>query len=484
MALYCELCGTRTDGVERLGVYCPGEYCGTDLRAGADAGVRAWCEPERRFGVAGGTVLVDLLVCNSGPRATGFHLEPVEPVRGRLDFDRRSAGAPLASGATRRIELRYTVPLDLVGPALDIASRFGVPAADVVGQAQGALPSRFGVALRVAATSAHQGAACAAFAVDVPGQLGLDLDRDGGRGRDGGSRSGGSSGGDGRPSSPGRPATPGRAQRPGQPGQPDGGTGGRTGGGCGPLVIAVLVAVVAVLVAVFVVLDRGRDGGTSTAGPGGSDVSAQPVQPPPTSAVPATPPTSATGRPGSGGGNGGGNGNGGAGNGGGGGKVKSSPPVSPRSTSPSTSPPVSPTRSPTPRTVVLPPLAGLDEATAEAKLKDLGLRSTAATATVGRLPALQVLATDPAAGTEVPAGATVVLRVSDGRAPVPAVAGLTRADAEQLLRDLHFTKVTVFSEQDGTKPLNQALRTDPPAGTVVPLDAPVTLWFAIRPVLR
>ncbi|MFB8166356.1 PASTA domain-containing protein [Kitasatospora purpeofusca] len=456
MALYCELCGTRTGGVERLGVYCPGEYCGTDLRAGADAGVRAWCEPERRFGVAGGTVLVDLLVCNAGPRATGFHLEPVEPVRGRLDFDRRAAEAPLASGATRRIELRYTVPLDLVGPALDIASRFGVPAADVVGRAQGALPSRFGIALRVASTSAHQGAACAAFAVDVPGQLDVDQHRDGG------SRGDGSSGGrgGGRPSS-GRPSTPGHPQRPGRP---DGGTGGRTGGGCGPLVIAVLVAVVAVLVAVFVVLGRGRDGGTSTAGPGEGAVSARPVPAQVTSAVPATPPTSTSGRPG----------------GGGGGKVKPSSPVPPRSTSPSTPP----TRSPTPRTVVLPALAGLDRAAAEARLKDLGLRSTAATVAAGRLPALQVLATDPAAGTEVPAGATVLLRVSDGRAPVPAVAGLTRADAEQLLRDLHFTKVTVFSEQDGTKPLNQALRTDPPAGTVVALDAPVTLWFATKPVLR
>ncbi|WP_078896963.1 PASTA domain-containing protein [Streptomyces sp. NRRL S-495] len=134
--------------------------------------------------------------------------------------------------------------------------------------------------------------------------------------------------------------------------------------------------------------------------------------------------------------------------------------------------------------MVLPPLAGLDRATAEAKLKDLGLRSTAATVTAGRLPALQVLATDPAAGTEVPAGATVVLRVSDGRAPVPAVAGLTRADAEKLLRDLHFTKVTVFSEENGTKPVNQALRTDPAAGTVVALDAPVTLWFATKPVIR
>nr|BEK70551.1 hypothetical protein KPHV_77780 [Kitasatospora purpeofusca] len=333
MALYCELCGTRTDGVERLGVYCPGEYCGTDLRAGADAGVRAWCEPERRIGVAGGTVLVDLLVCNSGPRATGFHLEPVEPVRGRLDFDRRSAGAPLASGATRRIELRYTVPLDLVGPGLDIASRLGVPAADVVGRAQGALPSRFGVALRVAATSAHQGAACAAFAVDVPGQLDVDPHRDGDRGRDDGNQGGRSSGGDGgrgggRPS-PGRPSTPGRPHRPGRP---DGGT----GGGCGPLVIAVLVAVVAVLVAVVVVLGLGRGRGTSTAGPVEGAASAQPA-PAPVTSVTSEASTgsagSASGRPGSG--NGGGNG---------GGKVKPPPPVSPRSTSPSTSP----TRSPTP----------------------------------------------------------------------------------------------------------------------------------------
>ncbi|MFJ4668457.1 PASTA domain-containing protein [Kitasatospora purpeofusca] len=67
---------------------------------------------------------------------------------------------------------------------------------------------------------------------------------------------------------------------------------------------------------------------------------------------------------------------------------------------------------------MLPSLAGLDEATAEAKLKDLGPRSTTATVTAGRLPAPQVLATDPA------------------------------------------------------------------AGTVVAQDAPATLWFAIKPVLR
>ncbi|MFJ4096148.1 PASTA domain-containing protein [Kitasatospora sp. NPDC089913] len=454
MALYCELCGTRTDGAERLGVYCPGEYCGTDLRAGADAGVRAWCEPERRFGIAGGTVLVDLLVCNAGPRATGFHLEPVEPVRGRLDFDRRSAEAPLASGATRRVELRYTVPLDLAGPGLDIASRFGVPGADTVGQAQGALPSRFGVALRVAATSAHQGAACAAFAVDVPGQLDVDLDRGNGRGRGGGGNGGG------RPS-PGLPPSTGRPQRPGRPD-------GRTGGGCGPLLIAVLVALVAVLVAVVVVLGLGRSGDTATAGPGTGAGPAL-LSPPP-----IAPTSPAGGRPGTGG------------NSGGGGKVKPSTGTSAKPSSTSTRPSPPPTTSVTtpPRTVAVPALAGLDRTTAEAELNGLGLRSTTTVVAIGRVPARQVLGSEPSAGTEVPVGGTVVLRVSDGRAPVPAVAGRTRGDAEQVLRDLDFTKVTSSATPDRDHPVGQALRTDPAAGTVVPLDSPITLWFVAAPDIR
>ncbi len=463
MALYCELCGSRTDGAERLGVYCPGEYCGTDLRAGADAGVRAWCEPPRRFGVAGGTVCTDLLVYNAGPRPTGFRIEPVEPVQGRLDFDRRAAEAPLPPGATRRIELRCTVPFDLVGLGLDIASRFGVPGADALGQVQGARYSRLGVALRVTAISARQGAACAAFAVDVPGQLDVDLggghggaQSGNGNGRGGGGgRGGGNAAGGGRPS-------------PGQPQRPD----GRSGGGCGPLVIAVLVAVVAVLVAVVLVLGVGRDSGVTAVGSGDA-VPSRPSPAPLTPVASVTPAASVTsvpsvsaaaspsGRPGTGGT---------------GGKVKTSPSPSPRTTSPSPSPSL--------RTVVLPPLAGLGQAAAEAKLKDLGLRSTARTVTAGRLPALEVLATEPAAGSEVPEGASVVLRVSDGRAPVPDIAGLTRADAEKFLRDLHFTKVTASGTEDRAKPVNQALRTDPAAGTVVPLDSPVTLWYAAKPIIR
>ncbi|MFF2660777.1 hypothetical protein ACFVUH_25865 [Kitasatospora sp. NPDC058032] len=250
MALHCELCGSRTDGAERLGRYCPGEYCGTDLRAGPDAGVRAWCEPPRRFGTAGGTVLLDLLVHNAGPQPTGFRIDPVEPVRGRLDFDRRAVEEPLPSSATRRIELRYTVPFDLVGLGPDIASRFGVPGAGAAGQVQGTPHARVGVALRVSALPERLGAACAAFAVDVPE----------------------------RPAPPGRPAHPERTGAAAT-GRARAGTGsrsntgephgeqppGRRTGGCGALALAVLVAVVSGLVALVLLL--GERPGTASPRP-------------------------------------------------------------------------------------------------------------------------------------------------------------------------------------------------------------------------
>ncbi|MFE2178258.1 hypothetical protein [Kitasatospora sp. NPDC059462] len=248
MALYCELCGSSTDGAERLGRYCPGEYCGTDLRAGPDAAVRAWCEPPRRFGTAGGTVTLDLLVHNEGPHPTGFRLEPVEPLEGRLDFDRRAVEEPLPAGATRRIELRCTLPPVLTGAGPDIASRFGVPGAGAAGRVHGTPHVRLGVALRVVALAAHQGAACAAFAVDVPERPGGAED---GSARDG---SGPARGLDGGPRSPAPP-------------QPAGPAAGRPGGGCGALALALLaalaLALALALVAVVLVLGTGPGAASS-----------------------------------------------------------------------------------------------------------------------------------------------------------------------------------------------------------------------------
>ncbi|MFF8770715.1 hypothetical protein [Kitasatospora sp. NPDC015120] len=269
MALYCELCGSGTDGAERLGRYCPGEYCGTDLRAGPDAGVRAWCEPPRRFGTAGATVTLDLLVHNEGPRPTGFRLEPVEPLEGRLDFDRRAVEEPLPAGATRRIELRCTLPPVLTGSGPDIASRFGVPGAGAAGQVHGTPHVRVGVALRVVALAARQGAACAAFAVDVPERPGLGGD---GRTRDGGRTAQGLDGGPPPAAAP-QPAGPAAARRT---------------GGCGALALALLVAVALALVAVVMVLG---------AGPGAA--SSHPDTAPPRSADgrPGTPGSTCAGRP-------------------------------------------------------------------------------------------------------------------------------------------------------------------------------------------
>ncbi|UGQ11759.1 PASTA domain-containing protein [Yinghuangia sp. ASG 101] len=171
MRLWCRLCGTRTDGRERLGSYCPGERCGTDLRAGEDAGVQAWCEPQRLRGEPGRTVAVRLVVRNAGLRADTFRVEPVEQVDGRLDFDAAVLNVPLAPGHTRGVEVTYTPPRDRTAWGIDIASRFGVPGADAAGRIDDARGSRFGVALRVVSEHADQGAACAAFAVDAPGRF-------------------------------------------------------------------------------------------------------------------------------------------------------------------------------------------------------------------------------------------------------------------------------------------------------------------------
>ncbi|MCF2533171.1 PASTA domain-containing protein [Yinghuangia soli] len=171
MRLFCRLCGTRTDGQERLGTYCPGDRCGTDLRMANDTGVQAWCEPARQRGEPGRPATVRLIVRNGGSRPDTFRVEPVERVEGRLDFDASILNAPLAPDQTRIVEIRYTLPRDAAGLGIDVASRFGIPGADAAGQVNNGRSDRFGVALRVVSTSANQGAACAAFAVDVPARF-------------------------------------------------------------------------------------------------------------------------------------------------------------------------------------------------------------------------------------------------------------------------------------------------------------------------
>ncbi|UGQ13996.1 PASTA domain-containing protein [Yinghuangia sp. ASG 101] len=168
MRHFCRLCGTRADGKERLGTYCPGNRCGADLVSGHRAGVQAWCDPERRRAEPRAAVTVRLVVRNAGARPDTFRVEPVERVYGNLDFDASVLNVPLAPGQTRVVDVRYTLPHDHTRLGVDVASRFGVPGADATGRVDDGRVRRFGVALRVVSTTANQGAAAAAFAVDVP----------------------------------------------------------------------------------------------------------------------------------------------------------------------------------------------------------------------------------------------------------------------------------------------------------------------------
>ncbi|UGQ11416.1 PASTA domain-containing protein [Yinghuangia sp. ASG 101] len=166
----------RTDGAERLGVYCPGPRCGTDLRAGTHGVVQAWCEPDRQRGRPGRTATVRLTVRNAGNVADSYRVEPIEQVDGEIEINEAALAARLAPGSVRTIEIRYTPRPDRVGLALDVASRFGVPGADLVQEADDASFVRYGVALRVVSRANASASACAAFAVDVPGRLRIDTD--------------------------------------------------------------------------------------------------------------------------------------------------------------------------------------------------------------------------------------------------------------------------------------------------------------------
>ncbi|MGR7002471.1 COG1470 family protein [Yinghuangia aomiensis] len=184
MRLFCRLCGTRTDGRERLGTYCPGEQCGADQRFAGDAetGVQAWCEPARQRGEPGEAVTVRLTVRNAGRRPDTYRVEPIEQVAGRLDFDAASLTYTLAPGESRVVVLRYTPPRDRIGFGIDIASRFGIPGADAAGRANDTRGGRFGVALRIVSTGGTtRAAAGAAFALDIPRRFQYDPNRGGPR---------------------------------------------------------------------------------------------------------------------------------------------------------------------------------------------------------------------------------------------------------------------------------------------------------------
>ncbi len=130
-----------------------------------------------------------------------------------------------------------------------------------------------------------------------------------------------------------------------------------------------------------------------------------------------------------------------------------------------------------PEPVKVPPLVGEDEDTARADLEDAGLVIDVERRNDEDVPAGTVIATDPAGGTEVPPGSTVVVVISDGpaRETVPDVREQTIEDAVATLDALGFDVQQEEATTDDPTLDGIVADQDPPPRTEIPVGATVTL---------
>jgi serine/threonine-protein kinase len=128
------------------------------------------------------------------------------------------------------------------------------------------------------------------------------------------------------------------------------------------------------------------------------------------------------------------------------------------------------------KTVVVPPVAGLDSAAAQRALTDAGLEPQVSTVTSATVEKGQAIETDPPAGEEVDEGSTVILRVSGGPgdATVPDVANQTEEAATIALKREDFD-VATSEEASDTVAEGLVIRTDPPALSRAERGSTVTL---------
>jgi len=131
----------------------------------------------------------------------------------------------------------------------------------------------------------------------------------------------------------------------------------------------------------------------------------------------------------------------------------------------------------------LPPLEGLREEEAEARLAELGFQVAGKAFLPSAKPLGVVLATDPSPGTPVPPGGGVRLLLSQGAregasVPLPKLTGLSREEALFLLNAAGLQ--AQVEEVPSGAPEGTVLAQDPAPGTPVPPGGGVRLRVAVR----
>jgi len=137
-----------------------------------------------------------------------------------------------------------------------------------------------------------------------------------------------------------------------------------------------------------------------------------------------------------------------------------------------------------PPLVPVPNVATLTESDAVDRIEAEGLepqvvQEASATVSEGR-----VIRTEPAAGTEVAPGSTVVIVVSSGLAliPVPDVVGDDQSLAEQKLETAGFEVVVeFFAVEEGSDDEGRVISQDPPDGTLAAAGSEVTIMVGQAP---
>ena len=132
--------------------------------------------------------------------------------------------------------------------------------------------------------------------------------------------------------------------------------------------------------------------------------------------------------------------------------------------------------------VTVPDVVGKSQADADAALKAAGFKTNDTQAYSTTVAQGQVIATNPAGNTKAPQGSLVTVSVSNGKQPIqiPSVTGQTPAQAGQRLGSLG---LNVQSAQEASTSVQSGLvtRTDPPAGSTVPIGSTVTVYTSTGP---
>lgn len=134
-------------------------------------------------------------------------------------------------------------------------------------------------------------------------------------------------------------------------------------------------------------------------------------------------------------------------------------------------------------TVLLPNITGLDEAAAQTKLNEIGLRVDRVREASDDYDEGIVIGMSPQPNQEVNANTLVIMTISTGPAQieVPDVAGKTNAEASNLLGLAGLPSPNLILEASSDVDKGLVIRTDPVAGTLVSKDRQILLYVSEGP---